>query len=65
MVTGFVTSWLPAHSHIFAGRCAAGNYSRERAKVLSTDTFAAFREEGLINGEAGSRFLGLDPLTCW
>lgn len=44
-------------SHVFAGGYAAGYYSYLWAEVMSSDAFAAFEENGVLDRATGQRFL--------
>ncbi|MBN2485106.1 MAG: M3 family metallopeptidase [Bacteroidales bacterium] len=50
------TALSPSFSHIFSGGYAAGYYSYKWAEVLDADAFAFFKEKGIFNKEAASKF---------
>ncbi|MFV9924634.1 MAG: M3 family metallopeptidase [Francisella endosymbiont of Hyalomma scupense] len=44
-------------SHIFAGGYAAGYYSYKWAKILSSDVFSRFEQEGILSNKVGNDLL--------
>ena len=45
-----------AFAHIFGGGYAAGYYSYKWAEVLSSDAYAAFEEQGILDADLARRF---------
>lgn len=54
-VPGMMTS--TTYSHIFTGGYSAGYYSYKWAELLAADAFEYFKERGVFDREAASRFL--------
>lgn len=50
------TALSPSFSHIFDGGYSAGYYSYKWAEVLEADAFEAFREAGIFDRSAATRF---------